>query len=119
MKIREKNPPLKALIERLDKAGTEKKAPIWRAVAKGLNRPSRKGYKLSLYRLEKNAKDKEAIVVPGIVLGSGDIKKSLTIAALRFTPSAKEKIEAAGGKCLGIGEMLEKNPKGSKVRIMG
>ena len=119
MKIREKNLPMKTLIEKLDRAGIEKKAPIWRAVAKGLNRPNRKGYKVNLLRLEKNAKDKESIVVPGMVLGSGELKKALTIAALKFTPSAREKIEKAGGKCLEIGEMLEKNPKGSKVRIMG
>lgn len=119
MKIREKNPPLKALIERLDKAGIEKKAPAWRAVAKGLNRPRRQGYKVSLQRLEANAKDKESVVVPGVVLGSGEIKKALTVAAVRFTPSAREKIEKAGGRCLEIEEMLEKNPKGSKIRIMG
>ncbi len=31
------------------------------------------------------------------VLGSGDIKKKLTVRAKKFTKSAKEKIEAAGG----------------------
>ncbi len=119
MKTREKAPQLKILIERLDRAGIEKKAPVWRAVARGLNRPNRRGYKMGLYRLDKLTKDKESVVVPGAVLGTGSMKKALTVAALRFTPSAREKIEAAGGKCLGIAEMLEKNPKGSKVRIMG
>ncbi len=32
------------------------------------------------------------------VLGNGEIKKALTVKATYFTPSAKEKIEAAGGK---------------------
>lgn len=32
------------------------------------------------------------------VLGNGEIKNALTVKAAYFTPSAKEKIEAAGGK---------------------
>ena len=32
------------------------------------------------------------------ILGNGEIKKALTVKAAYFTPSAKEKIEAAGGK---------------------
>ncbi len=35
---------------------------------------------------------------PVVILGRGDIKKALTVKAHRFTKSAKEKIEAAGGK---------------------
>ncbi len=33
-----------------------------------------------------------------VVLGNGEITKKLTVKAARFTKSAKEKIEAAGGK---------------------
>jgi len=32
------------------------------------------------------------------VLGNGEISKAITVKAKHFTPSAKEKIEAAGGK---------------------
>ena len=32
------------------------------------------------------------------ILGNGEIKKAITVKADYFTPSAKEKIEAAGGK---------------------
>lgn len=119
MKIREKNPPLKKLIEAIDKAGIEKGSDAWRAVAEGLNRPRRKGYKVNLFGLEKAAKDKESVVVPGVVLGSGKLTKAVTVAALKFTPSARKAIEAAGGKCLSLTEMAEANPKGSKLRIMG
>ena len=33
-----------------------------------------------------------------VILGNGEITKKLTVKAARFTQSAKEKIEAAGGK---------------------
>ncbi len=33
-----------------------------------------------------------------VILGQGELKKSLTVSAHRFSKSAREKIEAAGGK---------------------
>lgn len=117
MKIRKR--ASKPLIEKLYKEGIEKKANVWKAVAKDLNRPRRKGFEVNLTRIEKHSKPKETIVVPGVVLGSGDIKKRVVVAALKFSGKAKEKIEKTGGKCLSIEELYEKNPKGKGVRIMG
>ncbi len=37
---------------------------------------------------------------PVVILGDGDLKKAVTIEAHRFSTSAKEKIEAAGGKVI-------------------
>lgn len=119
MKVREKNPPLRDLIRELRERSREGKAPVWEAVARGLNRPRRKGYRVNMYSLEKNCRAKETIVVPGDVLGAGDIKKALTVGALRFSGQARDKITKAGGQCMSIRELAEKNPKGSKVRIMG
>jgi large subunit ribosomal protein L15 len=45
---------------------------------------------------EKNMLHKKSN--PVVILGRGDISKSLTVKAHRFSKSAKEKIEAAGGK---------------------
>lgn len=115
MKIRDKNPILKKEIEKLSQAGVEK--PIWKAVAKGLNRPRRKRYEVNLSRLEKFATQGDTIVVPGIVLGEGDVKKRITVAAIKFSSEARKKIERAGGKCLSIEEVSKENP--SKMRIMG
>lgn len=117
MKLR--NKASKPLIEKLYKEGMEKEAKVWRAVAKDLNRPRRKGFEVNLTRIEKHAKAKETVVVPGVVLGSGDVKKRIVVAALKFSGKAKEKIEKAGGECLSIEELYEKNPKGKGLRIMG
>ncbi|MBN2057543.1 MAG: 50S ribosomal protein L15 [Candidatus Saganbacteria bacterium] len=45
---------------------------------------------------------KETLGISGLlkVLGDGELKKALTVKADKFSKSAKEKIEAAGGKCL-------------------
>ncbi|MCX6814935.1 MAG: 50S ribosomal protein L18e, partial [Candidatus Aenigmarchaeota archaeon] len=102
-------------IERLSKAGIDK--PVWKAVAKGLNRSRRKKFEVNLSRLERFANQNDTIIVPGIVLGGGEIKKHVTVAAAKFTAEAKRKIEKAGGKCLPIDELSKKEP--SKIRIMG
>ena len=117
MKIRDKNPILKGEIEKMHKAGIEK--PLWKAVAKGLNRPRRKRYEVNLSRLEKFATANETVIVPGAVLAEGEVKKKLTVAALKFSAGARKKIEKAGGKCLSIEELFRENPDASKIRIMG
>lgn len=33
------------------------------------------------------------------IMGDGELTKKLTVQAMKFTASAKAKIEAAGGKC--------------------
>jgi len=38
---------------------------------------------------------------------------------LNFSSEAKRKITEAKGKALTIGELLDKNPQGNKVRILG
>ena len=63
----------------------------------------------ALNRFEDGAVvDYEALLSAGIarkaadglkVLGNGTIEKKLTVRAAAFTATAKEKIEAAGGKC--------------------
>jgi len=41
------------------------------------------------------------------------------VAALLFSAEAKKKIEAAKGKVLSISELLQQNPEGKNVRILG
>ncbi len=48
------------------------------------------------------------------ILGDGDLTKKLSVTAHRFSKSAREKIEAAGGSATALREPVEKKPK--KVR---
>jgi len=121
MKIRDKNPVLKNIIEELEKAGREKKAPVWERLAEMLNKPSRKRVEVRIYDIEKNAVTGETVVVPGTVLSDGEMKKPVRIAALRFTETARTKIEKSGGKCISIEELMKEHAtgKGAKIRILG
>ena len=110
----EKNPVLKGLVEELSSL-----SPAWKAVAKGLDRSRRVRYEVNLLDLERNADPKFTTVVPGIVLGTGEVKKKLTVAALKFSKTARQALEKSGGKCLSIKELSEKNKEGKGVQILG
>jgi len=114
-----KNEQVMQLIESLKTAAITKKVPLWKRIATELENPTRSKREVNVYKIEKVAREGEVILVPGKVLGSGEISKKVTIAALSFSESAKNKIIAQKGEVLTIKELLEKNPQGSKVRIMG
>jgi large subunit ribosomal protein L18e len=116
---RKTNPNLVRIIELLLKASAENKAKIWKDIAERLARPKRLYAEVNVSKIQRYVNDGETVIVPGKVLGGGKITKAVTVAALSFSESAKRKIESAGGKCLTIPQLIEMNPKGSGVRIMG
>jgi len=107
------------LIRALKKGARENEARIWRAVADRLSR-SRKGrIVVNVSQLNRYTQRGETAVVPGKVLGAGRIDRPVHVAAFSFSDQARFKILRAKGKCLSILELLEKNPKGTNVKIIG
>ena len=119
MKIRDKNPALSGLIRKLEEKGRLEKRPLWQTLAKKLNRPRRKSHEVNLFSIEKNAKANETVIVPGYVLGSGKLTKPVTVAALKFSGNAAEKIKGAKGRTMTIDSFLDDYKPGTKIRIMG
>lgn len=113
------NPQILDLITELKKQSREKEASLWRDIALRLEAPSRNYAEVNLSRINRYTKEKDVILVPGKVLGAGEVNHKLTVAALGFSGSARNKIAAAGGTCVSIEELMEMNPEGSNVRIMG
>jgi len=105
---------MRKLIEKLEKT----KVSIWEDVAEKLKNARRRRVQVNVSDIGRHAEEKETVVVPGVVLGAGEIAKHVDVAAWRFSNSAAEKIEKAKGHAMSIEELLEKNPKGSKVKIM-
>lgn len=118
-KLKTTNPELIELIRFLKKQGKENKAEIWRDIAERLAKPRRKRVAVNLSRLDRHTHKSETVVVPGKVLGTGDISHSITVTAFAFSEKAKVKIKAAKGKFLSFPELIKKNPKGSNVKIIG
>lgn len=113
------NLQLLGLISNLKKQSREKGVPLWRDIALRLETPKRNYPEVNLSRINRYTKEKDLILVPGKVLGAGELSHQLTVAALSFSGSAKNKITAAGGSCITIEELMGSNPEGERVRIMG
>lgn len=114
-----KNNYLMRVITDLKTLAIENKVPFWKKVATELERPTNTKREVNIFKLEKYAKEGDLVLVPGKVLGTGDLTKKLTIVALSLSESAKDKILAAKGEILTIEQLMEKNPKASKVKLMG
>ena len=93
-KVVKTNPNLIELINKLYEQSRNEDAAIWKDVAQRLER-----------------------LVPGKVLSNGDLENKVDVVALKFSAKAQEKIENAGGECISIDEIMDKNPKGSNIRI--
>ncbi len=93
------------------------KRRIWKKVSKKLSGPQREKVEANLYRINKKTKENDVIVVPGKVLGVGEIDHKLTIACLNCSKTARKKIETSGSKLLSIEELLEQNPEGKDVKV--
>jgi large subunit ribosomal protein L18e len=93
------------------------KIKIWRRISKKLSSSRKNRVSPNLYRINKKTKENDIIVIPGKVLGVGELDHHVTIACLDCSKSARQKIEASGSKLLSIEELLEQNPKGSGVKI--
>lgn len=89
-----------------------KKAGFYSAVAMHLEKSRRRKGGVNVGKIERYANSGESVVVPGKVLGEGEITKSVSVYAHAFSGSAKEKITKAGGKCLPLEKILETTEKG-------
>ena len=110
---------LKQLILDLYKYSNENKTNVWRRVADDLLMPTRHKRLVNLFKIDMYTKDGDVIVVPGKVLGTGDLSRKVTVAAFSFSKSAVEKIKNAKGNAISIEELAQKNPKGKDVRVFG
>lgn len=103
----------------LDLETRSRQSKLWKRVLEDLNRPSRERRTVNIYKINQYARDGELVLVPGKVLSVGDITKRVQVAAVNFSSEARRKIEQARGKALTIQELIQQNPDGKKVRIIG
>jgi large subunit ribosomal protein L18e len=112
------NISLRLTLEKTRRAAAKNNSAMWRSVYRSLSKPARYRCEVNLSRIQRYAKAGSILVVPGKVLGAGEINKPVTVAAAGFTSTAKTKINAAGGSIMTVDELIEQNPRGSGVVIM-
>ena len=109
------NPYLKTLIRELKQLSREQNVNIWKRVAEDLNKSTRQRRAVNLSKINTYTKANETVIVPGKVLASGELDHKVEIAAFQFSEAAKKKVKTL----MKIQELMKKNPKGKKVRIIG
>lgn len=112
------NRQTRMLIRFLKKAASINNAEIWRTVAELIERPRRRRVVVNVGKIDRLVKDGDVVVVPGKILGGGELKRKITVAAVSITPTAAVKILNAGGEVMTIPELVKKTPRGSGVKIV-
>ena len=111
------NQALLALIDDLRDHSRSTGSALWLDIARRLESSRKNWAEANLSHLSRHAAKEDTILVPGKVLGSGEINSGQTVAAYSFSNGARTKIEDTGGRTLSIRQLMEENPNGKGVRI--
>ncbi len=95
------------------------KAPIWRALQEELSGPRANRREVNVGMLATITKSGEVLVVPGKVLGTGNLGHKLTVCAYSISEGAAKKVISSGGKVISFEELVKRHPDGKGVRIIG
>ena len=117
--MRKTNQALIALIGDLKDQSRSTGSALWRDVALRLEKSRSNWAEPNLSRLSRYASEEKLILVPGKLLGSGELSSKHTVAAYSVSAGARSKIEEAGGRVMTIRELMKENPNGKGVRILG
>ncbi len=103
----------------LKKASIKNDAPIWAKLAEYALKPSIARRDINLKRIGKLTKENDTVVCPSKVLGTGNIPHKITLCSFSISSSAASKIIDNGGKLISFSELIEQNPTGKGVVLLG
>jgi large subunit ribosomal protein L18e len=112
-----KNETVLQAIAVLEKSTRKGKKSLWKDIAKRLSKPRRRRVSTNIWKLNALKTDKKFILVPGKVLGTGQMEKGLNVIALEFSESAKKKISDKG-KTLTLVEAVNEKIEAKDVVII-
>ncbi len=112
------NPLLQVLINDLKAQARKFNSPFLMALAEKLNKPRRQRVEVNIAHIERFTEKGDTVIIPGVVLGYGELSKPITVSAWKFSKPALEKIRKSKSQPLTIKQLIEKNPKGTNVKIL-
>lgn len=101
-----------------DKKKSSKQTPFWARVQELLDKPRRQKQGMNLSRLSSLTSAGQTVVVADKILGAGELKHAITVAAPAFSQSAKLIIAKSGGSVVSLEKLQALNPAGKDVRIL-
>ena len=103
----------------LKKASIKNDAPIWAKLAEYALKPSIARRDINLNRIARLTKENDTVVCPGKVLGTGNVSHKITLCSFSISNSAANKIIDNGGKLISFSDLIEQNPTGKGVVLLG
>ena len=107
------------MVKTLRGASKKNNAPIWERLADMALKPTRAKRTINLGQLDKFVADNDVIVVPGKVLGTGNLSHKITLCSFSISTTGAKKITESGGKVLDISQIIKNHPTGKGVKIIG
>lgn len=95
-----------------------RKQKNWLPLAKFIAGPTRNYISMNLEVIDKKIAGGEVAVIPGKVLGIGEISKKAKICAISFSESAIEKMKKGKIDYCFISDEIKKNPDAKGVKII-
>ncbi|MEM2637701.1 MAG: 50S ribosomal protein L18e [Candidatus Korarchaeota archaeon] len=106
------------LIVLLEKTSKKNKSTLWKRVAEYLKGPRRNRAEINIGTLSSLTESNDIVIVPGKILGDGEITHPIKVAAYRISKSAYEKLTNAGGTILTIEQLIKENPSGTGIKLI-
>ena len=103
----------------LKKASVKNDAPIWAKLAEYALKPSIARRDINLNRISQLTKENDTVVFPGKVLGTGNVPHKITLCSFSISNSAANKIIESGGNIINYSKLIEQNPTGKGVVLLG
>lgn len=91
---------------------------FWRSIENLLSRSRSKIAEVNVGKIARLTKNGDRVVVPGKVLGKGEINHAVTVAALSFSSSALAKLNSAGCTVMQLDKFVQVEQKGKGVKII-
>ena len=113
------NPIVYKHTRELKRASALHNAPIWAKLAEYALKPSSARRNINLKRIGQLTKDNDVVVFPGKVLGTGNVPHSITLFSFSISAKALSKIKGAGGKVVTHTSLIDSNPTGRGVVLLG
>ncbi|MDE1726296.1 MAG: 50S ribosomal protein L18e [Thaumarchaeota archaeon] len=107
------------MAKELKVASKKNKAPIWLKLAEMALKPSRTKRVVNLGQINRFVSDNDVVVVPGKVLGTGNISHKITLCSFSISTTGAKKVTQSGGKIVDFAQLIKSNPTGKGVKIIG
>lgn len=106
-------------VKELKGAAKKNNAPLWSKLVEFASKPSSARRIVNLGQIDKFTKDNDVIMVPGKVLGTGNLSHKIILCSFSISNHGAQKVLQTGGKILSLTELIKKYPTGKGVILIG